>query len=70
MSDAYDPRDYMFTLYYDQHDTVWVAEAEGTGTNADHSTSHLRALAELERVLSARVSGMPATCATLEAEHE
>lgn len=59
MSEGYDARNYLFTLYYDQHDETWVAEEEGTGMYVDDPTSHLAALAELERKLSARDGGVP-----------
>jgi hypothetical protein len=67
----YDARNYLFTLYYDQRDQTWVAEAEGGGhmdMNADHPTSHLAALAELERKLSARCDGLPTERAALAGE--
>lgn len=58
MSDReYDARDYTFVLYYDQHDEVWVAEAEGVDVSQDHPTSLLGALSGLEHKLSARARG-------------
>jgi len=62
MTDDYNARNYLFTLYYDQHDETWVAEAEGGGypdTSADHPESRYAALVELERKLAARERGVP-----------